>query len=51
MVRRLSLVLLIAAILIVPAFISAQQPLQKIAINFPTRSGASWPLFIAKEGG
>src|SRR4029078_10592796 len=20
-------------------------------INFPTRSGASWPLFIAKEGG
>jgi ABC-type nitrate/sulfonate/bicarbonate transport system substrate-binding protein len=27
-----------------------QQP-QKITINFPTRSGASWPLFIAKEGG
>jgi ABC-type nitrate/sulfonate/bicarbonate transport system substrate-binding protein len=22
-----------------------------VAINFPTRSGASWPLFIAKEGG
>jgi ABC-type nitrate/sulfonate/bicarbonate transport system substrate-binding protein len=25
--------------------------LQKITINFPTRSSASWPLFIAKEGG
>jgi hypothetical protein len=24
--------------------------LQKVTINFPTRSGASWPLFIAKEG-
>jgi ABC-type nitrate/sulfonate/bicarbonate transport system substrate-binding protein len=28
----------------------AQSP-QKVTINFPTRSGASWPLFIAKEGG
>jgi len=28
----------------------AQQP-QKITINYPTRSGASWPLYIAKEGG
>jgi len=27
------------------------QPLQKITINFPTRSGASWPMYIAKEGG
>jgi ABC-type nitrate/sulfonate/bicarbonate transport system substrate-binding protein len=27
------------------------QPLQTITINYPTRSGASWPLFIAKEGG
>jgi ABC-type nitrate/sulfonate/bicarbonate transport system substrate-binding protein len=27
-----------------------QQP-QKITLNYPTRSGASWPLFIAKEGG
>src|SRR5688572_20323435 len=23
----------------------------KITINYPTRSGASWPMFIAKEGG
>src|SRR5215510_4063503 len=32
------------------AMLLAEQP-QKITINFPTRSGASWPLFIAKEGG
>ena len=51
MVKRIRLTLLIAAILIVPALISAQGPLQKTAINFPTRSGASWPMFIAKEGG
>lgn len=24
---------------------------QKITINYPTRSGASWPMYIAKEGG
>src|SRR5215469_17728391 len=33
------------------AALAAAQPLQKITLNFPTRSGASWPLFIAKEGG
>jgi ABC-type nitrate/sulfonate/bicarbonate transport system substrate-binding protein len=27
------------------------QQLQKTTINFPTRSGASWPQFLAKEGG
>jgi ABC-type nitrate/sulfonate/bicarbonate transport system substrate-binding protein len=51
MVKRIGLTLLIAAILIVPALLSAQEQLQKTAINFPTRSGASWPMFIAKEGG
>jgi ABC-type nitrate/sulfonate/bicarbonate transport system substrate-binding protein len=25
--------------------------LQKITINFPTRSGASWPMYLAKEAG
>ncbi|HEY7337418.1 MAG TPA: ABC transporter substrate-binding protein [Bryobacteraceae bacterium] len=30
---------------------AAAQPLQKITINFPTRSGASWPMYMAKEGG
>ena len=38
---RCSLVLALAA---------GQQP-QKITINYPTRSGASWPMYIAKEGG
>src|SRR5215813_4485628 len=32
------------------ATLLAQQP-QKLTIIYPTRSGASWPLFIAKEGG
>jgi len=27
------------------------QALQKVTINYPTRSGASWHLYIAKEGG
>ena len=30
---------------------AAAQPLQKITVNYPTRSGASWPMYIAKEGG
>jgi ABC-type nitrate/sulfonate/bicarbonate transport system substrate-binding protein len=29
-----------------------QKPaLQQVAINYPTRSSASWPMFIAREGG
>src|SRR5262245_2177666 len=55
MVRRIGLTLLIAGIFIVPSLIPSlilgQEQLQKTAINFPTRSGASWPMFIAKEGG
>ena len=27
------------------------QALQKMTIAFPTRSGASWPMFLAKDGG
>jgi ABC-type nitrate/sulfonate/bicarbonate transport system substrate-binding protein len=42
--------LLIVAILVVPSAWTQGQ-LQKISINYPTRSGASWPMFIAKEGG
>ena len=47
--RRLFLA---AAILILASAAAqqAQQP-QKITINYPTRSGASWPMYIAKEGG
>src|SRR5215467_15276281 len=44
MMSRISLFLLMLSTLM------AQQP-QKITLNYPTRSGASWPLFVAKEGG
>ena len=44
MKRVLWIVLLSAAAL--PA-----QPLQKIKINYPTRTGQVWPLYLAKEGG
>jgi ABC-type nitrate/sulfonate/bicarbonate transport system substrate-binding protein len=27
------------------------QALQKVTINYPTRSGATWPLYIARDGG
>jgi len=50
MSKRILFTFFVAAILVLPALMAAQQ-LQKTAINFPTRSGASWPMFIAKEGG
>jgi len=50
MSRLMGYVLLIV-IIACTLSVSAQAPLQKIAINFPTRSAASWPMFIAKEGG
>jgi len=50
MKKRILFTLLIAIVVLVPSFI-AQGQLQKTAINFPTRSGASWAMFIAKEGG
>ena len=43
---RIWLSFLIAALCVMNA--SAQQ---KITINYPNRSGANWPLFLAKEGG
>jgi ABC-type nitrate/sulfonate/bicarbonate transport system substrate-binding protein len=44
-------VALLVCALAVPAGFTQQAPLQKVSINFPARSGGSWPLFIAKEGG
>jgi ABC-type nitrate/sulfonate/bicarbonate transport system substrate-binding protein len=41
----------VAAVVVVYSAPAAVQQLQKISINYPTRSGASWPVFIAKEGG
>ena len=40
-----------AAVLVAWTTLVNVQPLQTITVNFPTRSGASWPLFLAKEGG
>jgi ABC-type nitrate/sulfonate/bicarbonate transport system substrate-binding protein len=45
------LVALLVAALGVLAVFAQQAPLQKVSINFPAKSGGSWPLFIAKEGG
>ena len=41
---------LAAASLLRPGDVRAQA-MQKITIAYPTRSGASWPMFIAKEAG
>ena len=48
MKRRL---LVVVALLLVTAGWPRAQTLQKIVINYPTRSGASWHLYLAKEGG
>jgi ABC-type nitrate/sulfonate/bicarbonate transport system substrate-binding protein len=41
----------LAAVLTAPALWSQTSPAQKVTINFATRTGTSWPLYIAKEGG
>lgn len=51
MASRIALVVLLITVLLVPAAFPQQPPLQKVTINFPARSGGSWPLFLAKEGG
>lgn len=49
MVRRIRFVWLAAAV--VTVFGAQAQRLQKVTLNYPTRSGSSWPMFMAKEGG
>jgi len=39
----------LAALLL--AITVSAQPLQKFTINYPTRTGQVWPLYLAKEGG
>jgi ABC-type nitrate/sulfonate/bicarbonate transport system substrate-binding protein len=51
MSKRTLLTLSVVVILAASALFFAQGQVQKTAINFPTRSGASWPMFIAKEAG
>jgi ABC-type nitrate/sulfonate/bicarbonate transport system substrate-binding protein len=48
---RFALVVLVCVLAVTIALSAQQAPLQKVAINYPTRSAASWPMFIAKEGG
>jgi len=50
MSSKVILVLLLTLALTAPAF-TQQGALQKVTINYPARSGGSWPLFLAKEGG
>jgi ABC-type nitrate/sulfonate/bicarbonate transport system substrate-binding protein len=50
MIRLLRYLAPLVASLVIAATLHGQQ-LQKITINYPTRSGASWPLYIAKQGG
>ena len=47
-IRRVSR--LVPALLISVALLVAQQP-QRIKINYPARTGTTWPLYIAKDGG
>jgi ABC-type nitrate/sulfonate/bicarbonate transport system substrate-binding protein len=42
---------LLAGALLAPAAWSQTAPLQKITINYATRTGTSWPMYIALEGG
>ncbi len=42
---------LAALALLAPALYAQSIPLQKIKINYPTRTGQVWPLYLAKEGG
>ena len=51
MIPRISLAALLVVALTVPMAFTQQAGLQKVKINYPARSGGSWPLFIAKEGG
>jgi ABC-type nitrate/sulfonate/bicarbonate transport system substrate-binding protein len=46
--RRLAV---LAALLTVTCGAAQSPPLQKITINYATRTGTSWPLYIAKEAG
>jgi len=51
MITRIGLAFLITALLLAAMASAQTPPLQKITINYPAKSGGSWPMFIAKEGG
>ncbi len=52
MYRALLKIIWLPAVLLAAPFLQGQQShLQKITINYPARTGTTWPLYIAKEGG
>lgn len=51
MALKLRIALLLALALAGSGIHAQAPPLQKIVINYPTRTGQIWPLYIAKEGG
>ncbi len=42
---------ILSFVLMAHAALAQSPPLQKITINYPTRTGQVWPLYLAKEGG
>jgi ABC-type nitrate/sulfonate/bicarbonate transport system substrate-binding protein len=44
------IVRIVIGLLVCVSLLLAQQP-QKIKINYPARTGTTWPLYIAKDGG
>ncbi len=51
MITRIRFAFLVTALLMTSIASAQTPPLQKITINYPAKSGGSWPMFIAKEGG
>jgi ABC-type nitrate/sulfonate/bicarbonate transport system substrate-binding protein len=51
MSKRIVFALLVGIVGLTVSLSAQQTPLRKVKINYPTRSAASWPMFIAKEGG
>ena len=51
MFRRTTYIVLVFVAGLALSCSAEQTLLRKVKINFPTRSAASWPMFIAKEGG
>ena len=51
MIHRIRIALLVTVLSITSIASAQTPPLQKVTINYPAKSGGSWPIFIAKEGG
>jgi ABC-type nitrate/sulfonate/bicarbonate transport system substrate-binding protein len=51
MTSRLKIALMVVASLAAFSCASAPEPVRKVVVNYPNKSGSQWPLFLAKEGG